>query len=117
MKGKIITLAIVLGISMFLGIVLISIGLGSAFPSLNKVAASSICGSEHLEITQNTYSYRPGQGTITITAYCVADQTGARREVTTALQLLSGVMYGFIIFVLAMIGVGCIARRLKARGM
>ena len=82
MKNKIIPLLMVLGISMFCGIIVISIGIGSVITPLHQVAGSMICGNQQLNIEQYTYSYRPGEGSVTITAYCVENQTGVKRDIT-----------------------------------
>jgi hypothetical protein len=113
MKNKIIPLLMMFGISMFCGIVGISIGIGSVITPLYQVAVPMICGNQQLEINQNSYSYRPGEETVTITAYCVDNKTGVKRDVTNGLQVISGAIYGLIIFILAMIGLYWAARRLN----
>jgi hypothetical protein len=118
MKNKVIPLLTVLGISMFCGIVGISIGMGSVITPVNQVVGSIICGKQQLTINQNTeYAtadyYRPGEGVVTIKAYCVNSQTGVKRDITSTLQIISGTIYGLIIFILAMIRFNWVARRLN----
>ncbi len=113
MKDKIIPILMVLGLSMFCGIIVIAIGIGSMFVSVNKIAAPLVCGNRQLRIDQQDYSYHPGERTITITSYCVDAQTGAEQDVSTQLHIVAGVMYGLIVFALMMIFLKWAARRLN----
>jgi hypothetical protein len=119
MKDKIIPILMVFGLSMFCGIVGISIGLGSLFIPLNQIAASMVCGGQRVKIEQHTRSYLPNEVFTSITAYCVNEQTGEQQDVTSAvediatkLQITSGIIYGLIIFVLSMLFLNWAARRL-----
>ena len=119
MKDKIIPVLMVFGLSMFCGIVGIAIGLGSMFIPLNQIAAPMVCGDQQVKIEQNTRSYLPGEVFTSITAYCVNEQTGERKDVTSAvqdittkLQISSGIVYGLIIFFLSMLFLNWAARRL-----
>ena len=120
MKDKIIPILMVLGISMFCGIIVIGIGLGSVFIPLNGIGASIVCGDRDLNIVQNSYNYIPGQETTTITAYCVDAQTGENQEVTAQLydvtfklQMVNGVIFGILFFVFGMFFLRWAARRLN----
>ena len=120
MKDKIIPVLMVLGLSMFCGIVVISMGLGGVITPLNQIGGLIVCGDQQLQIEQNTYAYIPGEGTTTITAYCVDEQTNAKQEVTrelndvtTKLQIVTGIIFGLIIFVLSMLFLNWAARRLN----
>jgi len=92
-----------LGVSMFCGIIIISIGFGAAFPVIDRVAAPFVCAGRELELEQQSYSYRPGEVTTTVTWYCTDEQTGAREDVSLQTALVSGVIYGAVIFVVAVI--------------
>ena len=105
MKGYLITAAIVMLCSMFCGIIVMAIGMGSFFPVLNQVAGPIVCGNQTLQIDQHTYSYKPGSTNFTITAYCVDSQTGQKKDVTDAVQLVSGMMYSLLFFVLAIVAI------------
>jgi hypothetical protein len=100
MKGYAVLALIVLGISMFCGIIVIAVGFGSIFTPLNQIAGPVVCGSQQLQIVQRTYSYRPGQTNWDIMAYCVDPAAETKRDVTGAVQLVSGGIYGLILFVL-----------------
>lgn len=120
MKDKIIPVLMVFGISMFCGIVVVSVGLGSIFLPLNQVGAKFVCGSRELKIEKNSYSYRPGEVTTTITAYCVDAQTNEAEDVTQELydvtyklQLVNGLFFGVLFFVSGMIFFRWAAHRLN----
>ena len=98
MQSKINSILIRLGISLFCGIIILSIGVGSVYTPLNKVAGPIVCGNRQLEIVQNRYSYRPDDTTWTITAYCVDNATNSRQENTLLVQIVSGTIYGLILF-------------------
>jgi hypothetical protein len=57
MKGN---LGILLLISLFLGFVLISVGIGMIFPSIFRISAPLVCNGT-MEIETREYSYRPGE--------------------------------------------------------
>ena len=89
----------ILGVSLFCGVVIISIGLGSLITQLNLVAKPIVCGSDDMQVMQHVYSYRPGETSWTITAYCVDRTTRAKRDVTNLTQFVAGVIYSVIPFV------------------
>jgi hypothetical protein len=103
MKLNLTTALMLLGVSMFCGIIIISIGFGAAFPVIDRVAAPFVCAGRELELEQQTYSYRPGEVTTTVTWYCTNEQTGAREDVSLQTALVSGLIYGAVIFVVAVI--------------
>jgi predicted PurR-regulated permease PerM len=119
MKDKIIPVLMVFGLSMFCGIVGIAIGIGSLFIPLNQIAGPMVCGDRQVKIEQSTRGYLPNEVFTTITAYCVNEQTGERQDVTSAvedittkLQITSGIIYSLIIFALSMLFLNWVARRL-----
>ncbi len=103
MKLTLGTVLMLLGASMFCGIIIISIGFGAAFPVIDRVATPFVCAGRELELEQRSYSYRPGEVTTTVTWYCTDEQTGAREDVSLQTSLASGLIYGAVTFVVAVI--------------
>jgi len=99
MKGTLVLGLILLGISLFCGNIGIAIGVGSIYTPINQVARPIVCGKQRLEIVQHRYSYRPGETTWSIDAYCIDDETGAKVERTALVHLVSGMFYGLVLFV------------------
>jgi hypothetical protein len=116
MKGYLITAVIVMLCSMFCGIIVMSIGMGSFFPVLNQVAGPVVCGNQTLQIDQHTRSYKPGSTNFSITAYCVDNQTGQKVDKTDSVQLVSGMMYSLLFFVLAIAAIVWSAFKWKDTG-
>lgn len=97
-------LAIVLGgISLFLGIVIISIALGSVLPAINKIAAPIVCSGDRVEIERAASNPRPGETFVSLVISCVDEQTGAREVKTFPMIFASGIIYSLVIFVVSMI--------------
>lgn len=97
-------LAIVLGvISLFLGIVIVSIALGSILPAINKISAPIVCTGDRVEIERAASNPRPGETFISLVISCVDEQTGVRQVKTFPMILASGVIYSLVIFVISMI--------------
>jgi L-lactate permease len=93
----------VLGISMFCGIILVSIALGAIIPKvINPIAKPLVCSNGNLEITQNTTSYRPGESDTWTTDTCVDSATGQQQDVSLQTTLGAGIIYSLIIFVTIM---------------
>ncbi|MGB8213961.1 MAG: SHOCT domain-containing protein [Anaerolineales bacterium] len=105
MKKFLVSAVIILGISLFCGIVIISIGFGSVITQLNQVAGPVVCGQQQLAVVQHTSSYEPGEESWSMTAYCIDPQTGDKQDVTTAVQLVAGTIYGLILFAIIIIAV------------
>jgi hypothetical protein len=84
-------LALVLGgISLFLGIVIISIGLGSVVPAVNKISAPIICSGDQVEIGRQASNPRPGETFVSIEIACTNEQTGIREVRTLPMIITSG---------------------------
>ncbi len=96
MKNTMIAVLTIVGISLFCGVIVISIGIGSVFPQLEQVAGPIVCGSHELQIAQHIRHYRPGETNWTISAYCVDGSTGEKRDVTNLVQLVAGAIYSLI---------------------
>lgn len=97
-------ISILLG-SMFCGIVMFSVAVGSIFPKVNAIADPVVCGSRTLEITQYTHSYTPGSVDTTTTDYCVDPATGNKQEVTGAIVLVAGMIDSLILFVIIVVAI------------
>lgn len=86
-------------ISFFCGYVFFAIGMGSLFTELNQVARPFVCGNQPLEVDQHVNSYRPGETSWSIQAYCVTE-SGNRVERTGAVQLVAGLIYSIAPFLI-----------------
>jgi hypothetical protein len=82
-----------LGIGLFFGITVISIGIGAVLTPLQSISAPFVCGGP-AELETQHYSYKPGQSGYTITWYCTDPETGEKVDRTFPLILASGVIYG-----------------------
>lgn len=102
MKSKSSALLIVLGISLFFG--LICSALGTAFTPIMAIGGAVVCRGE-FGIDSQSYSYKPGQIGVTRSPYCIDDQTREKRDVTFPLIVADTVIYGVIIFALMFFGV------------
>jgi hypothetical protein len=96
MKSYLLGALVMLGISLFCGVIVISIGFGSFFPQMNQVAKPIVCGSNDMQVVQHVYSYRPGETSWTVTAYCVDAVTGAKTDVTGLTQFAAGAIYSVV---------------------
>ena len=104
MKKAIVTGLSCLGISFFLGYVVVAVGIGSVCTSLYKVATPIVCQSnQYLQIAQDRHSWRPGATMWTARIYCVDPKTSRREDCTTLVKLVSGAIYGVGIFVLLLL--------------
>ena len=99
--------------SLFCGIVMFSVALGSIFPNVNAIAGPLVCGNRKLEITQYTHSYTPGSVDTTTTDYCVDQASGSKQEVTPVIVLVAGTIDSLILF--AVLVVGTLAIQLRQR--
>jgi hypothetical protein len=88
----------IFGISFFFGYVFFAIGMGSLFTELNQVARPFVCGAQPLEVEQYVNSYRPGETSWSVQAYCVTE-TGEKVERTGWVQLVAGLIYSILPFI------------------
>ena len=90
---------LLLVICIFMGITVISIGLGAAFPSINKIAAPLVCPNGEITVERNRYNVYPGKTVITNNWYCV-DQASISKSSLSFLKigLIAGTLYGVILF-------------------
>lgn len=105
MNNKTGTLAVVFFSCMFIGVIIISIGLGAIFPSLNRIARPFVCPRGEMELETQTYRPYPGQTVTNLTWYCAETGTGARTELNiVTIFAFAGGVYGLLLFVAAILG-------------
>lgn len=84
----------------FMGITVVSIGLGAAFPSINKIAAPLVCPNGEIIVERNRYNVYPGKTVITNNWYCADQATGSKTSLSfLKIGLIAGTIYGIILFV------------------
>lgn len=83
------------GTSLFVGIIICSIGFGALVPAMHKLSAPLVCGGE-FEIVTTRYSYKPGQVGWQHNIYCY-DENG-KREVTFQSMFATGILFSVPIF-------------------
>ncbi len=94
-------LAITICVSLFLGLLCVS--LGAAFPALMATGGPLVCGGAEFGINSQTYSLPNGQRGTTRSPYCIDEQTGHKNGVTFPLIVVDTLIYGAITFVLLVI--------------
>ena len=85
-----------IGISLFVGFIIVSIALGAIFPSIHKLTAPLICRGT-VEVETVRYSYKPGQVGWQHTVYCVPE-AGAKKDITFPAIGMTGLVASVIIF-------------------
>jgi hypothetical protein len=97
---------------LFTGIIIISIGFGAAFPPIDRVARPFVCPHGQMEYEQQVYTPTPVETVTTTTWYCIDKQTGEKTELGIfPMSLYSGMVYGLLLFVAALIGLTILGRR------
>jgi hypothetical protein len=114
MKKKIRNLMIAFISCMFTGIVVISVGLGAAFPVLDRISAPIVCGEGKMELESKSYSGLPGQSATTVRWLCIDSQTGEKEYISFQTAVVSGILYGLIFFILTIV-YGFIPKPVKKR--
>ncbi len=90
--------------SIFMGVTVISIGVGSEFPQLNNIAGPFVCPHGQIQVETQGYTVSPVESGYTLTYYCVDNQTGAKAELAFwPKYLIAGFVYGLGIFVLLLV--------------
>ena len=97
MQLNFIGLLILLSICLFIGIVIVAVGIGAVATPLQGISGPIVCGGGQLELVTQEYSYKPGQVGYTINWYCV-DPAGDRQDRTYLVILASGVIYSLVLF-------------------
>jgi hypothetical protein len=98
--GSVLTM---LGVSLFTGFIIISIGLGAAVPALNRVAAPFACSNGKMQLETSTSSYTPGESSTSLNWLCVDDTTGAKEPINFKVILYAGLIYGLGLFVVVLL--------------
>lgn len=83
------------GTSLFVGVIICSIGFGALVPAMHKLSAPLICRGE-FEIVTTRYSVRPGETVWQHNIYCT-DENG-KREVTFQSMAATGLLLSIPIF-------------------
>jgi hypothetical protein len=84
-----------LGTSLFVGFIIVAIGIGAIFPSMHKLTAPFICNGE-VQVESIRYSYKPGQVGWEHHIYCTSD--GVQKEITFPAIGMTGLVASAIIF-------------------
>ena len=98
MKLNISIIVILLVFSLFCGVFIISLGIGSEFIAVNTVMSPLVCGTEKIEVAWQYNVAHPGKTFFGSRWLCVDEATGAAQDASTKTNLISGVVYGLIIF-------------------
>ena len=96
MKNFLIATLIMIGISVFCGVVIISIGFGSVITQLNYIAKPIVCGNNVMDVTQHVDHPEDGETNWSVSIECVDNDTGARTDVTGLTQLVAGLIYSLL---------------------
>ena len=98
MKLNISTVLIFLVFSLFCGIMILSLGIGAEFTSVNKIMAPMICSGGKLEATWEYNVSHPGKAIFDSRWVCIDKRTGIINDVSTKTNLIAGAIYGLLIF-------------------
>ena len=91
--------------SLFMGVTAISIGFGAAFPALNQIAGPFVCPNGDMRVDSQTYRPMPGTTVTTLDWQCVDKKSGeAQRINELSMFLINGLIYGFVLFGVIMLG-------------
>ncbi len=102
----------------FMGVTVGSIGIGATVPSANLIASPFVCPDGKMTLV--TEHENPSSvESVTITYwYCVDRSTGSQVELGIfPMVLYSGAIYGFILFLLVLIGMIISANRQRANAV
>ena len=98
MKLNISIIIILLVISLFCGIFIISLGIGSEFTTVNTVMSPLVCGTGKIEVAWEYNVAHPGHTFFGSRWRCVDETTGDAQDASTKTTLISGIVYGLLIF-------------------
>ena len=98
MKLNISTIIILLVFSLFCGVFIISLGIGSEFTTVNTVMSPLVCGTEKIEVAWEYNVAHPGHAFFGSRWLCVDETTRAAQDASMKTTLISGVVYGLLIF-------------------
>ena len=98
MKLNISIIVILLVFSLFCGFFIISLGIGSEFTAVNTVMSPLVCGTERIEVASQYNVAHPGKKFFGSRWLCVDETTGAAQDASTKTNLISGAVYGLMLF-------------------
>jgi hypothetical protein len=107
------TFIILLGVSLFTGIILCAVAGGAIFPPAIRIGAPLVC-NEELALESREYTPEDGGVGIERTFYCQSAETGVKEDITIRLILTSGLIYSAIIFFVLLVMV--VISRLRSSG-
>jgi hypothetical protein len=88
-----------------MGVTAISIGFGAAFPALNRIAGPFVCPNGDMRVDSQTYRPSPGTTVTTLDWQCVDKKSGEAQPVNEMnMFLINGLIYGFVLFGVIMLG-------------
>ena len=94
-------LAITLCMSLFVGLMCVS--LGAAFPPLMAIGGPLVCGGGEFGIDSQNYSLPNGERGTTRSPYCIDEPSGEKRGVTFPLIVVDTLIYGALTFVVLVV--------------
>ncbi len=97
MKLDKMMLGMIAGISLFVGFVVFTAGVGGVFPSIHRLTAPLVCRGE-VQVKSVKYSYKPGEITWTHHIYC--DSESGRKEITLLAVNMTGLIASAIVFII-----------------
>jgi len=103
MKIKTGTLFLLLIWCLFMGVTAISIGFGSVFPSMNRVAGPFVCPNGHMELTTQDYQVSPTESGAILNWYCVDNKSETKTELNPfIINVYAGPIYGLLLFIVVL---------------
>jgi hypothetical protein len=97
-KLNLSTVLIFLVISLFCGTVILSLGIGAEFVSVNKVMGPVICGGGKLDAAWEYNVSHPHKTIYGSRWVCVDETAGTRQDASLRTNLIAGTIYGLLIF-------------------
>jgi hypothetical protein len=97
MKLDKMMIGMIAGVSLFVGFVIFTVGVGGVFPSIHKLTAPLVCRGE-VQVKSVKYSYKPGQVGWTHHVYC--DSESGRKEITFLAVSTTGLVASVIVFII-----------------
>ena len=98
MKFNLSTSIILLAFSLFCGVFIISLGIGSEFTAVNTVMSPLVCGTQKIEVAWEYNVAHPGKTFFGSRWLCVDETSGAAQDASIKTTLISGLVYGLLIF-------------------
>ena len=98
--GTLLGTALLFIFCLFMGVTVVSVGLGALFPPLNLVAKPFVCPSGQMTYEEIVSRPLPGTTYTLIYWFCTDNQTGAKTQLEPfPKDLYAGIVYGLLIFV------------------